>query len=72
MTKREFLEEFDEIVSRNDNNMFVEILNPEMTKTECIEFSYPDFKYKRKYYDKNYNENMELISYDKIKIVGIM
>ncbi|WP_206460420.1 hypothetical protein [Anaerovorax sp. IOR16] len=67
MTKKEiFLQEFD----KDHNDVVVEVTVPNCPRTELIINPKENFKGKKEYYDKAYNDDLELKSFDQIKIVS--
>lgn len=67
MTKEEFLKGFD----GDHEGVFVKIQLPDCPEPEIIWNPKVNFAFKKKYYQKAYNENLELKNNKLIKIVGI-
>lgn len=76
MTKTEFKQIVNEGIDRSRNFMVVKIETEGNPGPEIIINSSENFDQKLKYYDKSYNENMELIKAKEsgkiIKIVGAL
>lgn len=67
MTKKEeFLKGFDE----DYNTVTVEVTVPNCPETELIINPKANFDGKKQYYEKAYNDNLELNTFNQIKIVG--
>ena len=65
--KQAFLSGFDNL---DYNEVEVEVTVPDCPRTERIINRYENFKGKKAYYDKAYNDNLELKSFPQIKIVN--
>lgn len=65
--KEKFLSAFD---NENYTEVTVEVTVPDCPETELIINSKANFAGKRKYYEKAYNDNLELNSFNDIKIIG--
>lgn len=67
MTKKEkFLKGFEE----NHNEVVVEVTVPNCPETEIIINPKANFPGKKTYYEKAYNDNLELNTFNQIKIVN--
>lgn len=66
MTKKDFLQGFD----GDYEGVFVEIELPGCPEPEIIWNPKENFAFKKQYYQKSYNENLELKNNKLIKIVG--
>jgi len=64
--KEQFLNEFN----GNYTEVTVEVTVPNCPKNELIINPKENFKGKKQYYDKAYNDNLELNAFNAIKIVG--
>lgn len=68
MTKKEmFLNEFD---NEKYNKLTVEVTVPNCPDRELIINNKPNFDGKKEYYKKAYNDNLELNSFNEIKIIN--
>lgn len=73
MNKQKFIQIIDEGIDRNREFMVVKIETEGNPAPEIIINSSPNFKAKIKYYDRNYNDHMELIRAKEVgKIVKIV
>lgn len=73
MNKQKFIQIIDEGIDRNREFMVVKIETEGNPAPEIIINSSPNFKAKIKYYDKAYNDRMELIKAKEVgKIVKII
>lgn len=68
MTKKEKL--LDILSRQTLDEIAIEVTVPDCPETETIINRKPNFEGKKKYYEKAYNDNLELISFPKIKIVS--
>lgn len=69
MKKKQFLEYIDWLIGEGFN-LFVSIRQPELKTAEIIFNPHENLKAKRDYYEKAYNDELELISFPEIEIVG--
>lgn len=69
MTKERLIQLFNEAEEKEHQFIAVKIEMPGFPKPELIVNSRENFKEKLEYYKKAYNENLELNTFNKIKIV---
>jgi hypothetical protein len=74
--KQRFLQEIDEHYEKamefcvKKPKMIVSIQMPDLPSIEEIVNPFENYKGKKEYYDKAYNDDLELIAFPKIKIVA--
>ena len=71
MTKNELIQTFEEAKLQQADYISVFIDMPDLPEYEEIVNPFANFDKKLEYYLKAYNDNLELITYPKIKISGI-
>lgn len=68
--KEEFLRYFREAKKEDDKAMIVLVESPDLEKYEYIINDNRNIEAKLDYYDKAYNDNLELKAFNKIRIAG--
>lgn len=69
--KMNFLDKYDFLISEGALYIAVFVKAPNMKEAEMIVNPVENFKTKRDYYDKAYNDDMQLNSFNSIEIIGI-
>lgn len=71
MNKQELIQTFEEAKLQEANYISVFIDMPDLSEYEEIRNPFCNFDKKLEYYLKAYNDNLELITFPKIKIVSV-